>query len=253
MASTSEGRCLKCIFWTPFWDGYHRRTSRTPPRQPSQIKPGALYCPKCGRRVFSSGARIGIFFAIYFGLAMLFVISSALWNEHVFTTMSPAQHLAEAKKALRDESGAFDDEGLRHANAVPANSPEAQEATEAATTLGARLEEKKRADVEAQQIAADARSARAAAVRELQEQLRNLGYELTVAQSEKADEIIITSRDFAETDHRVRFLSFIRGRNSPAAGVCFAGFQSLLLRNSRYTFGGQFGFSESYPLECSLR
>ena len=54
---------------------------------------------------------------------------------------------------------------------------------------------------------------------ELQRKLRNLGYDLTVAQSDKPGELTITSKDFDDTDHRVRFLSLLRSRNSPAAEV----------------------------------
>jgi hypothetical protein len=104
------------------------------------------------------------------------------------------------------------------------------------------------AELSAQQQATQlAEEARKAALRNLQDSLKNLGYDLTVAQSDKADELIITSKDFGDTDHRVRFLSFLRAPNSPAAYVCVAGFQTVRLKDT-----GFLGlFSETYPLECS--
>ena len=77
---------------------------------------------------------------------------------------------------------------------------------------------------------------------ELQRELRNLGYDLTVAQSDKPGELTIASKDFDETDRRLRFLSFLRGRSSPAAGVCIAGFEAVCLKGA--------GFSEVYSLDC---
>ena len=84
---------------------------------------------------------------------------------------------------------------------------------------------------------------------ELQRKLRNLGYDLTVAQSDKPGELTITSKDFDDTDHRVRFLSLLRSRNSPAAEVCLAGFQTVRLKTPGDLFGF-FGFSQTYSLEC---
>jgi hypothetical protein len=112
---------------------------------------------------------------------------------------------------------ASDEDGLKHAKAVPSNSPEGQQATEIATTLGERLKTKKRAEDEAAQAASDAEKAQTTAVQELQEELRNRGYDLTVAKSEKSGEIIITSGYFTGTDNRVKFLSFNRAATVPGA------------------------------------
>jgi hypothetical protein len=76
---------------------------------------------------------------------------------------------------------------------------------------------------------ARAAEARAAAIANLEKDLRNRGYDLTVKQSNTANEIAIASSDFSDTDHRVRFLSFIRGRNSPAVPACLAGFTTVRL------------------------
>lgn len=86
---------------------------------------------------------------------------------------------------------------------------------------------------------------RAQAIRYLQESLRNGGYSITVAvSSSKADQIELTSKDFGDTDHRVRFLSFLRGRNSPVFSACHEGYRTARLIES------SFGFSEEYSLEC---
>jgi hypothetical protein len=176
------------------------------------------------------------------------------WDAHTFNAMTPSQHLSRAKTAMERTDVAEWAYALRHIRAVPPNSPEAVEATAIATELDARLEAFRRANAagaaEAKAAAAQAKSARASAVRELQVRLKDLGYDLTVAEAGSPDEVAITSNDFDDTDHRVGFLSFMRGRNSPAVGACVVGFQSVRLKSSDFFFG----FSESYPLDCfSLR
>ena len=82
---------------------------------------------------------------------------------------------------------------------------------------------------------------------QLQADLKGLGYDLTVSRSDKAGEVAITSKEFDDTDHRVRFLAFMRGKSSPRFGVCYAGFNKLRLKSSSIPF---VGFDDSYSLEC---
>src|SRR5579863_7992633 len=102
----------------------------------------AKVCPRCGRRLLpfclpSIEASILAAFVLFLVVGG---VGTALWDEYTFNHMTPAEHLAEAMKALRGESGVFDDDGIRHARAVPANAPEAQQATEVATAHDSRLE-----------------------------------------------------------------------------------------------------------------
>lgn len=96
------------------------------------------------------------------------------------------------------------------------------------------------AELEAQQ-----NEQKRSAGRDLKADLKNLGYEYDVEVDVSKNEIIITSTDFENTDHRVRFLSFLRGKHHPTSGVCFAGLDKVRLRGGRF-----FAFSEAYPLNC---
>jgi hypothetical protein len=91
-----------------------------------------------------------------------------------------------------------------------------------------------------------AREARALVVSGFGALLKEKGYDLDV-KANSDYEIIITSSEFSDTDHRVRFLSFIRSKNSPAYGVCGNGFSKIRLRSSSIPF---VGFDESYSLDC---
>jgi hypothetical protein len=62
---------------------------------------------------------------------------------------------------------------------------------------------------------------RRTAVNGLETELKNLGYDLITTYS-NPDEIVFTSSDFAQTDHRVAFLSLLRSRNREAARAVFA-------------------------------
>lgn len=90
-------------------------------------------------------------------------------------------------------------------------------------------------------------AARTAVARELQDSLNSLGYSLMVKLAEKPEEIIIIAPEFNDADHRVRFLSLLRSRNSPAAGVCSAGFRTARLNSSEWAWG----FSQQYSLDCA--
>jgi hypothetical protein len=192
----------------------------------------------------TSTDRLGFVIVASFWISL---IAFGLWEDHTFNTMTPAQHLAAAKNVLEnsdsDSKNEFSwDEGLRHARAVPTNSPEASEASEIAANLESRLEVVRQPRAAAQR----AKIAWASAIRELQNQLRDLGYDIRVAKSNKADEIVIMSKDFSDTENRVKFLTFIRGRNSPAGNVCLLGFQTIRLE-STIPF---LGFSQPYSLDC---
>jgi hypothetical protein len=192
----------------------------------------------------TSTDKLGLVIGASFWISL---IAFGLWEDHTFNTMTPAQHLAEAKNVLEksdsDSKNEFSwDEALRHARAVPTNSPEASEASEIAANLESRLEIVRQPRAAAQQ----AKIAQASTIRELQNQLRDLGYDIRVAKSNKADEIVITSKDFSDTENRVKFLAFIRGRSSPAGNACLLGFQTIRLE-STIPF---LGFSEQYSLDC---
>ena len=156
-----------------------------------------------------------------------------LVEKRAFDTMTPAGHLEASKAALREHRF---DQVARHLSAIPAGAPEALETS--------RIREELAVAPQAAQLAEERRRT---AVRDLQDNLRNLGYDLTVARSDKPDEIVITAKDFDDTDHRVRFLAFLRRQTSPAGEVCLAGFQTLHLKTPNFFSG----FSEAYSLECS--
>lgn len=161
--------------------------------------------------------------------------------------MTPAEHLAASKEALKQK--AFDD-GLRHVNAIFAGAPEISEGQKVREEIEAAKEAARREADEASQAAQLAEERRQTAVRDLQDHLTNLGYDLTVAQSDKHDEIIVTSKDFGDADHRVRFLAFLRRETSQSTEACLAGFQTVRLRTPGSLFDGLFGFSQTYSLEC---
>jgi hypothetical protein len=149
--------------------------------------------------------------------------------------MSPAQHLDMA------ESGISFNEAWKHLDAIPPNTPEAAKMPEAR----ARLKAKQQANTKEMADRITATNSQAAAVVELEKDLRNRGYDLKVSGSDTPNEVTITSSDFADTDHRVQFLSAMRSKFSGPA--CWAGFRTVRLRSSSIPL---VGFSESYPMEC---
>jgi hypothetical protein len=186
--------------------------------------------------------------------SIVWAIASELWDQHLFNTMTTAQHLEEAKKGLQKELPDVE-AALRHVYAIKTNKPaESKEQVELMTELEKeQFDLKKReADLkQAEEIRAKAKSEAKAphdtAITQLAGDLKNLGYEFTVEPSDSPDEVTITSSDFAETDHRVRFLSFMRGRTAPIAGVCWVGISKIRLRSSKLPF---LGFDESYSIDC---
>ncbi len=177
--------------------------------------------------------------ALVFRLAEYFVDRA---ERRSFDAMTPAQHLEASRLALRQ--GRIRD-GLRHVSAVAVGTPESLQARNLKEELEAAKEAERQRIAEARESARLAEQGRKTSLRDLENNLKNLGYNLMVAQSDKPDELVITSKDFDDTDHRVRFLSFLRSRDSPAAEACLAGFQTVHLKG-----GSIFDFSETYPLDC---
>jgi hypothetical protein len=197
------------------------------------------------------GLIFGTLFIVSFGLAV------REW--HAFNSMTPAEHLAAAREDLNRR--AFD-HGLQQLRVIPASAPEAAQAREVESALislreGAEKEAQVReAEREAQlREAAEERSPQSSAevtkteyVRIVQSELQELGYDLRITRSEKQDEIVISSKDFRDTENRVRFLAHLRSQKGPAQRLCSIGFQEV-----RLTGGGVLGrleFNEAYSLEC---
>jgi hypothetical protein len=91
--------------------------------------------------------------------------------------------------------------------------------------------------------------AQRAAVQQLEQNLRNMGFDMTVAQSPDPSQITIAARGFDDPDRRDWFLAVLHGPNSPIAPVCAAGIQTVRLKGP----GVFFGFSEKYSLDCYMR
>jgi hypothetical protein len=164
---------------------------------------------------------------------------SMWWEDHEFDRMSPARHFELAENLI-----SFD-EAWKHLDAIPPNAPEAAKVPELREQLKAKQAAKIHAATVAANDAAERATNRAAALIELEKNLRNKGYDLTVSGSEMPDEVVITSSDFADTDHRVQFLAAMRSKHS--GPPCWAGFRTVRLRSSSIPL---VGFSESYSMEC---
>ena len=160
----------------------------------------------------------------------------------VFNAMQPGEHLAAARSALATGQA---DEALRHAQAIT-KGPLAPEARTLETEIAAAHQKATDERNAAARVAALAQERMKESASNLQSELKNRGYDLTVSLADKPGEITIVSPDFGDTDHRVRFLSFLRGQNSPASEVCAAGLYNVRLKNGEW-FGG---FSEVYSLDC---
>jgi len=164
--------------------------------------------------------------------------------------MTAAGHLRAAATAL--ETHAFDT-AQRHLSAVAAGAPEG---VALKRKLVAAQQAARRAEAAAKQKEAAAERAREAraeaqrvAVRELEQNLRNMGFDVTVAQSVNPSEITIASRGFDDPDRRSWFLMFLHGPNSPVAAACAAGIQTVRLKGP----GVFFGFSDQFSLDCYMR
>ncbi len=180
---------------------------------------------------------------LYFGA----VIANLAWDSHAFNKMSPAEHLLNAKSGLQETTSQAVEEAITHATAIPKGSAGYDEAQELVGKLQAVRDSITNSAAAQQKQQEQTKAARKGAVEQLQTDLKNLGYQLTVDESDAPDKIIITSADFDDTDHRVRFLSFVRGKNTPMTGTCWFGFRQIELRTSKIPF---VGFSETYALSC---
>jgi hypothetical protein len=169
-------------------------------------------------------------------------------ERHAFERMTPAQHLEAARReALTEQS---DIQRVKdHLAALPSGSPESAAAAELRKQVAEREDDLRL--LEASEAEARVReNAPSVAVGQLQRDLSNLGYDLTVRQSSFPNEIEIISSDFGDTDPRVHFLSLLR-RSPAAESACLAGFDRLRLSSSRFRASWlPFGFSESYSLDC---
>lgn len=179
-------------------------------------------------------------------LGALVVLSAALWPRWRFQHMAAAEHLRAARKAL-DEHAL--DTARRHLNGSPADTP-------GSARLRRELEAEIQAHGELLQREADAQLAQSAkaeaqraAVRQLEHNLRNMGFDMTVAQSPDPSEITISARGFNDPDRRDWFLALLHGPNNPVAPACAAGIQTVRLKGP----GMFFGFSERYSLDCYMR
>lgn len=179
---------------------------------------------------------VGLLFFGFIGLLVLVAVSD-YFDKKAFDAMTPAQHLQAAKLCVAERRV---NDAKRHLASIPVRSSEAIEAT----TISNDLEAGRAAAAEARQAKLRENEVQQSTIRGLEGQLRGLGYELTASQSTTPREIVIVSRDFADTDRRVNFLSQLRGNKS--MGACVAGFRTVRLKN----LGTFAGFDEKYSLEC---
>ncbi len=170
-----------------------------------------------------------------------FSFISGRTQRRAFDGMTPAQHLEAARADLLNEHSV---DALNHLNAIAAGAPEASDARRLSGQIAFARQ--------ATQVEAESRVSilerKSKAARDLEARSIAAGYDLTVGQSDKPDELVITSKEFEDLVRRVRFLSFLRERYGPSGEVCLAGFQKVQLRTS-----GPFGFRESYSVDCSER
>jgi len=179
-------------------------------------------------------------------VAALVLLGGALWPVWRFQRLTAADHLQAARRALDEHSLGT---AQRHLNAVPVDTP-------GAARLARKLEAELQTHGEALQEEAAAQLARQAkaeaqraAVRQLEQNLRDMGFDVTVAQSPDPSEISIAARGFDDPARRDSFLAFLRGPNSPVAPACAAGVQKVRFKGP----GVFFGFSERYSLDCYVR
>jgi hypothetical protein len=209
-------------------------------------------CKRCGKKVWPRSTRIATgVVAIYLGfIPGMFIVSAVqekLQEKH-FNAMTPVQHLAEAKAALTSELPELAYEDItRHLQAIPADAPERREFPELLTTVNAALAARNQERAARNQERASAAAAVASqkeAARYLGEYLKGRGFDLTVEPSEAVDTLTITSGEFGDSDHRVRFLDMVRSRNGPQDVLCADGITKVTLK----TQFPLFGFQETYGL-----
>jgi len=207
---------------------------------------GISRCSKCRRFVWSwwPGSAGGWILGCG-GLIYLWVAVPILWDEHEFNQSSEAEHLTAAKIAQLEAKTEYSVRaGLAHTAAIPSGSPEGAEVAQIAADLQKRLQDMKEDEGNRAQV----KQTKIATAPELEAQLRNLGYEVTVSYDTKTpDEIVITAKDLDDTDHRVKFLSIIRSGSGPGRLLCWSGFRTVRLRTGSIPF---VSFSEGYSLGC---
>jgi hypothetical protein len=189
---------------------------------------------------------IPVVYLCLFLVAWLFIRAES----KTFYAMTPAQHLEAARAKVKQfdvpgrnaaEWQVLFDDVRRELDALPVDSARSEEGRKLRASLTKAQEWLNGVEQQGRQEAA----AKSAFPTTLQNELKDRGYGCTVATSSDApDEIAITSKDFNDTDHRVRFLAFLRGRNYD---ICATGFRKVRLKS------GWFEFSESYNLECGAR
>jgi len=193
----------------------------------------------------------GVMFGGVVALGFIIALVGELRDRWVFSHMTAKDHLWEATVALDTPT----DLGLslRHLGAIPVNSAERakaqvleEEVRQKESEMSALASQNKAAQAENARVAKEASEARASSVRQFQTALRNVGYDLSVeASHDDQAEVVITSKEFDETDRRIRFLSFLRNAWGPAGAVCWQGFSRVRLRSSKIPL---VGFNESYSL-----
>ncbi len=173
---------------------------------------------------------IGIFAAI---------VVYNLSGNHPFKSMTPAEHLEAAKRESLDDLESVR-RAWEHVASLPVNSAEFS----AADDLRKRLDEREKA----LRDKAESNAVPRLTIKDFEGALKNLGYDLTAQQSDNPNEIVVTSADFSDTERRVRFLSFIRGKHTVTGSLCRDGFNAIRLKSSSLPF---VGFNNSYSLDCS--
>ena len=164
--------------------------------------------------------------------------------------MTAAEHVEAARFAIEERRFG---EALQHANTLAPDAPEA--VTLRRQISAAQTAERQNQAAALQKAARDQRAAEVkaetqrVAARELEQGLRNRGYDVTVVQSGNLEEVVIACKGFDDPDQRDRFLTFLHGESSPAAAACAAGIETVRLKGP----GLFFGFSDKYSLDCYMR
>lgn len=179
-------------------------------------------------------------------VAALVVLGGALWPAWRFQHMTAAEHLQAARRAL-DEHAL--ETAQRHLNASPAGTPGTARLMRALEADIQAHREVLQQDADAQLARRAQVEARRAAVVQLEQNLRNMGFDVTVAQSPNPSEVTISGPGFDDPDRRDWFLAFLHGPNSPVAPACAAGIETIRLKGP----GAFFWFSERYSLDCYRR
>jgi hypothetical protein len=126
------------------------------------------------------------------------------------------------------------------------NAPERPEASELLTPVDAAMQTRNQERASAAAAAAAAVAGQREAARYLGEYLKGRGYDLAVERSEAVDTLTVTSGEFGDSDHRVRFVDMLRSRNGPQEVLCADGIARVTLKTQLPLFG----FQETYGL-CS--